>query len=109
LMKNQNYIWTSEYVSPGHPDKIADQVSDAVLDLYLSQDKDAKVACETLIKGNDVYIAGEITSSVNLSESQIKDCVRDTICDIGYNTDAYGFNGKNCEIHFNISRQSPEI
>lgn len=108
-MKNQNYIWTSEYVSPGHPDKIADQVSDAVLDLYLSQDKDAKVACETLIKGNDVYIAGEITSSVNISESQIKDCVRNTICDIGYNTDAYGFNGKNCEIHFNISRQSPEI
>jgi S-adenosylmethionine synthetase len=108
-MKKGNYIWTSEYVSPGHPDKIADQISDAILDLYLSHDKSAKVACETLVKGNHVYVAGEITSAVTLFESTIEQKIREAILNIGYDNYVYGFNGNTCEIHFNISQQSREI
>lgn len=108
-MKKGNYIWTSEYVSPGHPDKIADQISDAILDLYLKHDKGAKVACETLVKGNEVYIAGEISSVVTLFESALEEKIRETICDIGYDDNHLKFNGKTCSIRFNISQQSREI
>ena len=108
-MEKGNYIWTSEYVSPGHPDKIADQISDAILDMYLKHDREAKVACETLVKGNDVYIAGEISSVVTLFESVIEERIRQTICDIGYNDNRLKFNGNTCIIHFNISQQSREI
>ena len=59
------YIWTSEYVSEGHPDKIADQISDAVLDWYLQRDSDAKVACEVMVKDSDIYVSGEIKSIVD--------------------------------------------
>ena len=59
------YIWTSEYVSEGHPDKIADQISDAVLDWYLQRDPDAKVACEVMVKDSDIYVSGEIKSTVD--------------------------------------------
>lgn len=103
------YIWTSEYVSPGHPDKIADQISDAILDAYLSKDPDSKVACEVMVKDSDVYVAGEITSKVGLSKMDLTGIVRKTICDIGYNSKEIGFNGYTCDIHFNISNQSPEI
>ena len=103
------YIWTSEYVSPGHPDKIADQISDAILDAYLSNDPDSKVACEVMVKDSDVYVAGEITSKVGLSKMDLTGIVRKTICDIGYNSKEIGFNGYTCNIHFNISNQSPEI
>jgi len=103
------YIWTSEYVSPGHPDKIADQISDAVLDAYLSKDPNAKVACEVMVKDTDVYVAGEITSTVGLSKMDLTGIIRKTICEIGYNTKEIGFNGYTCNIHFNISNQSPEI
>lgn len=103
------YIWTSEYVSPGHPDKIADQISDAVLDAYLSKDSNAKVACEVMVKDTDVYVAGEITSTVGLSKMDLTGIVRRTICEIGYNAKELGFNGYTCNIHFNLSNQSPEI
>lgn len=103
------YIWTSEYVSPGHPDKIADQISDAILDAYLTKDPNAKVACEVMVKDRDVYVAGEITSIVGLSKMDLTGIVRKTICDIGYSTKEIGFNGYTCDVHFNLSNQSPEI
>lgn len=108
-MSKGSYIWTSEYVSPGHPDKVADQISDVVLDAYLGVDADAKVACETLVKGNNVYLAGEITSNLELSNDYIESIVRECICDIGYNSEETGFDGNSCNIHFDISKQSPEI
>jgi S-adenosylmethionine synthetase len=108
-MSKNSYIWTSEYVSPGHPDKVADQISDVVLDAYLSVDPNAKVACETLVKGNNVYLAGEITSDIELSNDYIENAVRNCISEIGYNSDELGFNGNTCNIQFDISKQSPEI
>lgn len=104
-----SYLWTSEYVSPGHPDKVADQISDAVLDLYLQHDPNARVACETLVKDNTVFVAGEITSAASIPLSTIEDTVRDTICSIGYESEALVFNGNTCDVIFKISEQAPEI
>ena len=110
---SRSYVWTSEYVSPGHPDKVADQISDSILDLYLQHDPDARVACETMVKGNSVYIAGEITSKADfLAESDfelIKKTIRNTISSIGYVHPEFGFHSESCSIHTNISAQSPEI
>jgi S-adenosylmethionine synthetase len=108
-MSSNSYVWTSEYVSPGHPDKIADQISDAILDAYLTVDPDAKVACETLVKGNNVYLAGEISSKCKLDNGFLESVVRNTIIDIGYDSDEHIFNGNTCNVHFDISKQSPEI
>jgi len=108
-MTNHEYLWTSESVSPGHPDKIADQISDAVLDAYLTADPQAKVACETMVKGLNVYVAGEITSECDIDEQRLEAIIRKTISDIGYNDDALGFNGATCAIKFDISQQAPEI
>ncbi len=104
-----SYLWTSESVSPGHPDKIADQISDTVLDAYLSVDPQAKVACETLVKDQTVVIAGEITSTVEVSREELEAKVRACIVNIGYDNDKLGYNGATCNIRFLISRQSREI
>ena len=101
-----SYIFTSESVSAGHPDKVCDQISDAVLDAYLAEDPNSRVACETMIKNNMVYIAGEITS---LGSPDLEPIVRQTINDIGYNTDEYGFNGDTCEFTNLVFEQSPDI
>ena len=101
-----SYIFTSESVSEGHPDKVCDQISDAILDSYLEQDPNSRVACETLIKNNTVIVAGEITSS---GMPNIEEVIRNTINDIGYNHDDLGFNGSNCEIQNLISKQSLDI
>ena len=101
-----SYIFTSESVSEGHPDKVCDQISDAILDAYLKEDSNSRVACETLVKNNMVIIAGEITSSGNPNLEKI---IRKTINEIGYDNDVYGFNGNNCEIINHISQQSPDI
>ena len=101
-----NYIFTSESVSEGHPDKVCDQISDAILDSYLEQDPNSRVACETLIKNNTVIVAGEITSS---GTPNIEEVIRNTVNDIGYNHDDLGFNGSNCEIQNLISKQSLDI
>ena len=103
---NQSYLFTSESVSAGHPDKVCDQISDAVLDAYLELDADSRVACETMIKNNMVYIAGEITSK---GSPDLESVVRKTIKEIGYDNDEYGFNGDNCEFTNLISEQSPDI
>ena len=100
------YIFTSESVSEGHPDKVCDQISDAILDSYLAQDPNSRVACETLIKNNTVIVAGEITSN---GTPNIEVVIRNTVNEIGYNHDDLGFNGNNCEIQNLISKQSPDI
>ena len=101
-----SYIFTSESVSEGHPDKVCDQISDAILDSYLALDPNSRVACETLVKNNTVIVAGEITSS---GSPNIEEVIRNTVNEIGYNHDALGFNGSNCEIQNLISKQSPDI
>ena len=106
---NMSYLWTSEYVSPGHPDKIADQISDAILDAYLRVDEEAKVAAETMVKGNTIYVCGEITTASEIPQSDLEKEIRKTVCDIGYDRDEFGFNGQTCEIIFNVSEQSREI
>ena len=90
-----SYIFTSESVSEGHPDKVCDQISDAILDAYLKGDPNSRVACEALVKNNNVIIAGEITS---IAEPDLELIIRKTILDIGYNNDELGFNANNCVI-----------
>ena len=102
----KDYIFTSESVSEGHPDKVCDQISDAVLDAYLKEDSESRVACETLVKNNLVIIAGEITSKGN---PDLECVVRNVINDIGYNNDILGFNGNNCKFENYITKQSPDI
>ena len=101
-----SYIFTSESVSEGHPDKVCDQISDAILDSYLAEDPNSRVACETLIKNNTVIVAGEITSN---GTPNIEEVIRNTVNEIGYNHDDLGFNGNNCKIQNLISKQSPDI
>jgi S-adenosylmethionine synthetase len=99
-------IFTSESVSAGHPDKVCDQISDAILDATLSQDKDSRVAVETLVKDNQVVLAGEITTN---AEIDYTDIVRKTILEIGYNKEEYGFNGNTCSVTNLLGEQSQDI
>lgn len=99
-------IFTSESVSEGHPDKIADQISDAVLDAIISEDKDARVACETLVKTGVAIIAGEISTSAWIDLEQL---VRDVITGIGYNSSDVGYDGATCGIINIIGKQSSDI
>jgi len=99
-------IFTSESVSEGHPDKIADQISDAVLDAIIAEDKHARVACETLVKTGVAIVAGEVTTSAWVDLEQL---VRDVIVDIGYNSSEVGFDGATCGIINIIGKQSVDI
>ena len=99
-------LFTSESVSMGHPDKVADQVSDAVLDAYLAQDPQSRVACETLTKTGFVCVAGEITSQGSV---KIPDVVRQAVLDIGYDDAKLGLDGASCGILVAIEEQSPDI
>lgn len=101
-----DFLFTSESVSEGHPDKIADQISDAILDAILTKDKNAHVACETLVKTGMVVVAGEITTSAWVD---IEEIVRNVVIDIGYDEDCLGFNGHCCAVINAIGKQSPEI
>jgi S-adenosylmethionine synthetase len=103
---SSNYLFTSESVSEGHPDKVADQISDAILDEILRQDPKARVACETLIKTGTAIIAGEITTSAWVD---LEDVVRKTITDIGYNSSEVGFDGQTCAVMSLIGKQSGDI
>jgi len=100
------YLFTSESVTEGHPDKIADQISDAVLDAALTEDPTARVACETLVTTGLVIIAGEITTSARLDYSRI---ARDTIKEIGYTRAKFGFDSETCGVLSAVDRQSPDI
>ncbi len=100
------YLFTSESVSEGHPDKVADQISDAILDYYLAYEPDSKVACETLVTSGQVILAGEVSSGPALDLQRI---VRDVIRKIGYDKSCYKFDADSCGILSSIHKQSPDI
>ena len=101
-----DFLFTSESVTEGHPDKVADQISDAVLDAIIAEDSRGRVACETLVTTGLAMIAGEITTSCYV---HIPDIVRETIKEIGYNDSAMGFDWETCAVVTSIDRQSPDI
>jgi S-adenosylmethionine synthetase len=105
-MGMSDYLFTSESVTEGHPDKVADQISDAVLDAIIADDPKGRVACETLVTTGLAMIAGEITTSCYV---HIPDIVRETIKGIGYNDSAMGFDWETCAVITSIDRQSPDI
>ncbi len=105
-MAAKDFLFTSESVSEGHPDKMCDQISDAILDAHLSGDPDSRVACETLTKTGMIVIAGEITSKTKVSYNEI---AREVVRDIGYTDSAMGFDGNTCAIITAVERQSPDI
>ena len=105
-MKKKSYLFTSESVSEGHPDKVADQISDAVLDSIFEQDTAARVACETLVNTGMVIISGEITTNAWVD---LQDVVRKTVKDIGYNHSDMGFDWESCAVLTSIDKQSSDI
>jgi S-adenosylmethionine synthetase len=105
-MLRKNCLFTSESVTEGHPDKVADQISDAVLDAALTQDKLSRVACETLVTNGLVVVSGEMTTKAYVD---VADLVRGVLKDIGYNGQGGIFDGKTCGILSSIQRQSPDI
>ncbi len=102
----RNFLFTSESVTEGHPDKIADQVSDAVLDEVMRQDPKGRVACETLVTTGLVVVAGEITTSAHVDYD---DLIRNTVEQVGYDNALYGFDANTCAVMCTIKRQSPDI
>ncbi|MBW7942948.1 MAG: methionine adenosyltransferase, partial [Candidatus Kuenenia stuttgartiensis] len=105
-MRSGRYLFTSESVSMGHPDKIADQISDSVLDAMLEQDPMSRVACETLVTTGVAFVAGEFTTKANVN---IPDIVRNTIKEIGYCDASMGFDYNTCAVLTSIGKQSPDI
>jgi S-adenosylmethionine synthetase len=103
---SNNYTFTSESVSEGHPDKVADQISDAVLDALLAQDPRSRVACETLVKTGMVVLAGEVTTDAWVD---LEALVRKVVCDIGYDHGDIGFDGQSCAVLNAIGKQSADI
>ena len=99
-------IFTSESVSEGHPDKMADQISDAILDAIIADDKEARVAVETMVKTGMVVVAGEVTTDTYVD---LEDVVRDVVLDIGYDSSDVGFDGASCAVLNAIGKQSPDI
>ena len=99
-------LFTSESVTEGHPDKIADQISDSILDACLSQDTNSRVACETLVNTGMAVISGELTTSAQID---ITDLVRKTVCDIGYDKGEYGYDGNNISVLVSMDKQSADI
>ena len=105
-MSMTTYLFTSESVTEGHPDKVADRISDSILDAILAEDTQGRVACETMVTTGMAIIAGEITTTCWVDMPQI---VRDTIRDIGYNDSAMGFDWETCAVIASIDKQSPDI
>ena len=102
----RNFLFTSESVTEGHPDKIADQISDAVLDEVMKHDPKGRVACETLVTTGLAVVAGEITTSAHVDYDEL---VRETIRNVGYNDATYGYDGYTCAVMCTVKRQSPDI
>ncbi len=106
MARNGKYLFTSESVTEGHPDKIADQISDAVLDAVMAEDPTGRVACETMITTGLIIVAGEITTKAVLDVQKI---ARETVREIGYNRDIYGFDCNTCGVLVSLDTQSPDI
>ncbi len=106
MSNRNNHLFTSESVTEGHPDKIADQISDAILDKVIEQDKTSRVACETLVTTGLVVIAGEITTNASIDFSSV---ARETIREIGYTRAKYGFDCDTCSVMTTVGKQSPDI
>jgi S-adenosylmethionine synthetase len=102
----RNFLFTSESVTEGHPDKIADQISDAVLDEVMRQDPKGRVACETLLTTGLIVVAGEITTSAHVNYDEL---ARETVRQIGYDNAEYGFDSNTCAVVCTVKRQSPDI
>jgi len=102
----QNYTFTSESVTEGHPDKMADQISDSILDAMLAQDPESRVACETYVTTGLCLVGGEITTKGYVDIPKV---VRETICDIGYDRESYGYDGHTCGVMVALDAQSPDI
>ena len=100
------FLFTSESVTEGHPDKICDQISDAILDAMIEQDPQSRVACETTCTTGQVHVMGEITTKANVDINAI---VRKTVCEIGYDDSAKGFDGNTCAVITSLDKQSPDI
>ncbi|MCW5774329.1 MAG: methionine adenosyltransferase, partial [Rhodospirillaceae bacterium] len=107
MRHNGSYLFTSESVSEGHPDKVCDRISDTIVDRYLAEDPASKVACETLATTNRVVLAGEVRGKVSLKSGEIEQLVRDAIRDIGYEQD--GFHWDRAEVAVHLHEQSPDI
>lgn len=105
-MSAKNYLFTSESVSEGHPDKCSDQISDAILDEHLKGDKHSRVACETLVTTNRIVISGEITSKVAVDYEKV---AREVVNNIGYNDPNIGFDATTCDVNVYVHSQSPDI
>ena len=101
--------FTSESVTQGHPDKVADIISDAILDAYMAQDKNSYIACETCVTTDFCMVFGEITSTAQLSDDDIEEIIRDTIIEIGYDNPDLEFDGHKCEVVNRLHSQSPDI
>jgi len=106
VVPESHHLFTSESVTEGHPDKVADQISDAVLDAVLTEDPDARVACETLVSTGLVVLAGEITTKAAVRYGEI---ARNTIEEIGYDREDFGFSYRSCAVLVSIDEQSPDI
>jgi S-adenosylmethionine synthetase len=106
IMQPRKYIFTSESVTEGHPDKICDRISDSILDSFLTNDPNARVAVETMTTTGVVIVAGEVTSTHRMD---VQDIVRNEINDIGYNKPEYGFDGNTCSVLVSLHEQSPDI
>src|SRR5207253_8296025 len=105
----ERYLFTSESVSMGHPDKVADQISDAVLDHCLASDSTSRVACETLVTTDRVVVAGEVTTRASLTPADVERLVRDTVREIGYVDPTIGFAADTCKVECHLHQQSPNI
>jgi S-adenosylmethionine synthetase len=105
-LADDEYLFTSESVTEGHPDKVADQISDAILDSVLAVDPESRVACETLVTTGLVVVAGEITTT---AKPDFTDIVRKTICDIGYDSGDFGYDGHHVAVMIALDKQSPDI
>ena len=105
-MASGKYLFTSESVSMGHPDKLADQISDAILDAMLAQDPASRVACETMVSTEMAVVAGEITSKADVD---IEKVVRDVIREVGYTDASIGIGADSCQVQVNLDQQSPDI
>ncbi|MGH8932698.1 MAG: methionine adenosyltransferase [Egibacteraceae bacterium] len=105
-LDDNEYLFTSESVTEGHPDKVADQISDAVLDSVMAEDPGGRVACETLVTTGLVVLAGEITTTARPEFTEI---VRETLCEIGYDSGEFGFDGNHCAVMVALDKQSPDI